>query len=92
MGSGVWEIVCWGKRRDKSLFDSYLFMRRDFSTFPYEYQGMKIDHDEYIRYLGRLDKLLKNEVQNMDQFSDNFIQFGISRLFWIEDTKITVAI
>ena len=68
-----------------------LFMRRDFSTFPYEYQGMKIDHDEYIRYLGWLDKLLKNEVQNMDQFSENFIQFGISRLFWIEDTKIKVA-
>ena len=36
-------------------------------------------------------KLLKNEVQNMDQFSENFIQFGISRLFWIEDTKIKVA-
>ena len=27
----------------------------------------------------------------MDQFSENFIQFGISRLFWIEDTKIKVA-
>ena len=54
-------------------------------------KGMKIDHDEYIRYLGWLDKLLKNEVQNMDQFSENFIQFGISRLFWIEDTKIKVA-
>ena len=27
----------------------------------------------------------------MDQFSENFIQFGISCLFWIEDTKIKVA-
>lgn len=35
-----------------------LFMRRDFSSFPYKYQGMEKDHDEYIRYLGWLDKLL----------------------------------
>ena len=68
-----------------------LFMRRDFSSFPYKYQGMEKDHDEYIRYLGWLDKLLKNEVQNMDQFSENFIQFGISRLWGIKDEEINVA-
>ena len=68
-----------------------LFMRRDFSSFPYKYQGMEKDHDEYIRYLGWLDKLLKNEVQHMDQFSENFIQFGISRLWGIKDEEINVA-
>ena len=68
-----------------------LFMRRDFKTFPYEYQGMKIGHQEYPRYLEWLDKLLKNEIQNMDQFSEDFIQFGISLLFWLEDEKIKVA-
>lgn len=43
-----------------------------------------------IRYLGWLVSFLK-EIQNMDQFSGEFYQFGISRLFWIEDTKIKVA-
>ena len=42
-------------------------MRRDFSTFPYKYQGMEKEHKEYLRYLEWLDKLLKNEIQSMDQ-------------------------
>ena len=68
-----------------------LFMRRDFSTFPYKYQGMEKEHKEYLRYLEWLDKLLKNEIQSMDQFSSDFIQFGLSRLWGIKDKEIQVT-
>ncbi len=67
-----------------------LFMRRDFKTFPYEYQGMKIGHDEYILYLEWLNKLINNEVQDMNQFASDFIQFGLSRLWGIKDKEINV--
>ena len=52
---------------------------------------MEKAHNEYLRYLEWLDKLLRNEVQNMDQFSENFIQFGLSRLWGIKDKEINVA-
>lgn len=66
-------------------------MRRDFSTFPYKYQGMEKEHKEYLRYLEWLDKLLENEIQSMDQFSSDFIQFGLSRLWGIKDKEIQVT-
>lgn len=67
-----------------------LFMRRDFGTFPYEYQGMEMGHDEYTRYLEWLQKLIDNEVQNMDQFASDFIQFGTSRFWGVKDKEINV--
>ena len=49
-----------------------LFMRRDFKTFPYKYQGMDSEHKDYKSYLIWLQKILDNKVQNMDQFSSDF--------------------
>lgn len=68
-----------------------LFMRRNFGTFPYEYQGMVQEHKDYLSYLNWLQKLINKEVQNIDQFSSDFIQFGLSRLWGVKDKEIRVA-
>lgn len=68
-----------------------LFMRRDFESFTYEYQGMEIGHDEYEPYLDWLDNILANKVSDMNQFASDFIQFGISRFFGVKDEEIKIA-
>ncbi|WP_320913970.1 hypothetical protein [Butyricimonas paravirosa] len=67
-----------------------LFMRRDFSTFPYEYQGLNSEHTDYESYLIWLQKILNNEVQNMDQFATDFFNYGFSYIVQIEDDYIKV--
>ena len=67
-----------------------LFMRRDFSTFPYKYQGLNPEHKEYKSYLIWLQKLINNEVQNMDQFASDFYNYGFSCIVQIEDDYIKV--
>ena len=67
-----------------------LFMRRDFSSFPYKYQGLNSEHKDYESYLIWLQKILDNEVQNMDQFSSDFYNYGFSCIFQIEDKYIKV--
>ena len=68
-----------------------LFMRRDFSTFPYEYQGMNSKHKDYESYLIWLQKLINKEVQNMDQFSSDFYNYGFSCIFQIQDKDLKVT-